>query len=133
MFEFKNASSKWKEYAPGHFNIICTESEFINCIDHTQLNKYHFFIEVMRPLGGVLMFGVPHEILTHLTWANSVSENVTTIPVRKVDFNNNTVYVDKQFKEQIKAFKKAKFWQIEVQRLNVFVITAPKKPKIVFL
>ncbi len=133
MFEFKNQKSKVEEYAPGHYNIICTEDEFANCIDHTELNKYHFFIEVMRPLGGILAFGIPRIITKNLTWANSVSEDVTTIPIRKVDFENNTIYVDKQFKEQIKVFKKAKFWQIEIARLNIFVITAPKKPKIIFL
>ena len=101
--------------------------------DHTQLNKGHYFIEVMRPVNPLTLMLAPREITVQLTWANDIIEPTKTIPIRKVDFENNTIYVNKEFKEEIKAFKKAKFWQIEVLRLNIFVITAPKKPKIIFL
>ena len=134
MFDFKIAKSKWEEYAPGHYNIICTEEEFVNNIDHTQLNKYHFFIEIMRPLNTMLMFALSREIQACLIWANSISEAASSLPIRKIDFENNAVYIDKQFKDIINTkFKKAKYWQIEIQRLNIFVITAPKKPKILYI
>lgn len=133
MNNFRNNKSSYKEYAPGCYNITCTEEEFVNELDHTQLNKGHYFIEVMRPVNPLTLMLAPREITVQLTWANDVIEPTKTIPIRKIDFENNTIYVNKEFKEEIKAFKKARFWQIEVLRLNIFVITAPKKPKIIFL
>jgi len=133
MNNFKNSKSSYKEYAPNCYNITCTEEEFINELDHTQLNKGHYFIEVMRPVNPLALMLVPKEIILQLTWANDIIEPTKTVPLRKVDFNNNTIYVPKEFKEDIKAFKKAKYWQIEIIRLNIFVITAPKKPKIAYL
>ena len=87
----------------------------------------------MRPVNPLTLMLAPREITVQLTWANDIIEPTKTIPIRKIDFENNTIYVNKEFKEEIKAFKKARFWQIEVLRLNIFVITAPKKPKIIFL
>ena len=73
-----------------------------------------------------------------LVWADTtdIDGDVNEVPLEHVSFGkNSTITISNLYEDLIKSFKTARFWQIEITSAfsDLFIITAPKKPKIEFI
>lgn len=122
----------YTEYAKNRIKIICTPEYFANTLDHTKLNTKHHFIQIINPKKYI---NIPISLSStiQLSFANTITGPVISIPIHHITFGkNSTIFIYPESKHIIPIFKSATFWQIEIfsPATDLFIITAPKKPKI---
>ena len=133
MIDYNNTPLLSVEYDKEHYKIVCTPEYFMNKIDHTKLNKGHYFIQVIDPRFVNFPPFIKFPIQLRLVWANSTSseEQPKCLIIDNINMEKSIIRIPREQKEAIEEFKKAKFWQVEIVNKDTYVLTAPKKPKII--
>lgn len=127
---------EYMEYAPNKFKIKCNFDYFINEIDHSILNDTHYFIHITpdKTINNMNHGFIP---MVCIVWSNShktSEERPFVLPLLDIQFGkDSTITIDSLYSDLIPSFEAAKFWQIEIISMihGTYIITAPKKPKII--
>jgi hypothetical protein len=132
MNNYDDVPIEYTEYAPNCYKIKCTGMYFMHKLDQSILNDGHYFIQIVKNKVAYPPF-IKAMPSIRLVWANTIDMEPESIPIADLEFGKNSkIFIDSLYDDLLDSFKKAKYWQIEINSplTDLFIITSPKKPKI---